>query len=137
MGIFDFFWRGKSIIPRALALQDVVGFVYCRDLGLLACGCRADKRRLWAWAEIFRTAMERGAFEVSIKGSFPTAVAGVATTEERDAFDVLSEHQMENYEMVGQMFGERGLATRLDRLGKKVRKDICYLSREECLRLLK
>ena len=93
--ILDIVHKPMSL-ARKIDFSKCTGFVYCKQIGILPCETRKDKRELIALCQIYRNAINRGAI-ISEGMHMPEYRYGITTPQEKKASEIIVDHALINF----------------------------------------
>jgi len=115
-------------LPRKIELNQVIGFVYCKCVGVLFCGDEADKGNLLALGKIYLKGMKRGS--ITQTGGLPQ-FNSKTTLEEQKTVQVTMDHLIINLPPYQSLFKSNEETTKLSLFLKSLNKELLFISKEE------
>lgn len=74
---------------RTISAKKIVGWIFCKGLGLLPCETMGDKKKLYALCQIVLEALHAGRITLAKSGMFQFDAARTTPTEARAAEDLM------------------------------------------------
>jgi len=121
-----------SHLPRLIPFEKIIGYVYCKDIGVLPCENISDKTRLMVLGDFFMTGVKEN-FIIIPEGEFPQFKDVLIPQKYKECLQVLLAHLLKNNDVLLSHFPRKVLNFIITQLGER----IIYLSNNDLHKMLK